>query len=83
VEIEKLKTEREEMIKQLTDLFKEKDELNRRFMELKEDHLKTTSLIAEKDAYLKAAQLEVQKMEAKMVEAQESVRLARVEQEIK
>jgi hypothetical protein len=39
-EIEKLKTEREDMIRQLTDLFKEKDDHNRRFMELKDEHLK-------------------------------------------
>jgi hypothetical protein len=43
------------MIKQLTDLFKEKDEINKRYMEAKEDLLKHHSSIAEKDVFLKAA----------------------------
>ena len=81
-EIEKLKSDNDGMITELKSLYHEKDEINKKYMEAKEEVLKIQSNLSEKDAFLKAGELEVSKIEAKLKEAQEAERLAQREIEM-
>ena len=75
-ENERLKKEKESHIQDMKGLFKEKDEVQQRIMESKDEVHKLQYLIGQKEAMLRASELEKEKMENRLKEAVESERIA-------
>ncbi|OMJ70926.1 hypothetical protein SteCoe_30993 [Stentor coeruleus] len=73
---ERLKKERENHLNDMKILFKEKDEVQQKVMEGKEEIHKLMNKITLGEAMLKTAELEKEKLENKLKEALESERLA-------
>jgi protein HOOK3 len=76
------KQEREKHLEELSKLYKEKDELNTKLFNSREEVHRLQNLFAEKDAFLKASELDRERLDNKLKEAQESERIALNELEI-
>lgn len=73
---EKLKKEKENDMQYLKSLYKEKDEIQQKVMESKDEVFKMQYVIGQKETLLRSSELEKEKMENKLKEALESERIA-------
>ena len=81
-ELGRMKQDRDAHIAEMKKLFREKDEVTQKFMEAKEEIHQLQTQIAQKEGFLKASELDREKLENKLQEAQESERIALNELEV-
>ena len=81
-ENERLKKERENYLQEMKSLYKEKDEVQQKVMEGKEEIHKLQNVITQRETLLKALEIEKEKTENKLKEALENERLVASELKI-
>ncbi|CAG9329763.1 HOOK3_3 [Blepharisma stoltei] len=73
---DRIKGERDSHIQEMKNLFREKDEITQKLLESKEDIHKLETVIVQKETFLKAAEIDRERIENKLREAYESERIA-------
>lgn len=73
---EKIKSERDLHIQEMKNLYRDKDETTQKLIESKENTHKLETIIIQKETFLKAAEIDRERIENKLREAYESERIA-------